>query len=155
MKLNKYVENRVRFTLPGEQNKRNAIIDYGSRNVRINRDLYINGAPVADYVIEQGTDGMWTYRKWNSGIAECWGVYTQTLHTAAAGNAYIMSGNTINFPNGLFTELPIPSVNSQGPAYCHPTVWEIQKTHIKMYFITLWASTANTDVYIRAIGKWK
>ena len=29
-------------------------------------------APVADYVIEQGTSGVWFYRKWNSGLAECW-----------------------------------------------------------------------------------
>lgn len=27
----------------------------------------------ADYVVEQGTSGIWAYRKWNSGIAECWG----------------------------------------------------------------------------------
>ena len=27
----------------------------------------------ADFVIQQGTSGIWTYRKWNSGIAECWG----------------------------------------------------------------------------------
>ena len=26
-----------------------------------------------DYIVEQGTSGIWTYRKWNSGIAECWG----------------------------------------------------------------------------------
>ena len=31
-------------------------------------DLGIN-----DYVVEQGTSGIWTYRKWNSGIAEYWG----------------------------------------------------------------------------------
>lgn len=27
---------------------------------------------IDDYVVEQGTSGIWTYRKWNSGIAECW-----------------------------------------------------------------------------------
>lgn len=27
----------------------------------------------ADYVIHSGTDGIWTYRLWKSGIAECWG----------------------------------------------------------------------------------
>ena len=27
----------------------------------------------ADYIVEQGTSGIWTYRKWSSGIAECWG----------------------------------------------------------------------------------
>ena len=29
-----------------------------------------------DYIVEQGTSGIWTYRKWNSGIAECWGRIT-------------------------------------------------------------------------------
>jgi hypothetical protein len=29
----------------------------------------------ADYVIEQGTTGVWTWRKWNSGIAELWAVF--------------------------------------------------------------------------------
>ena len=31
-----------------------------------------------DYIISQGTSGIWTYRKWNSGIAECWGKWTVT-----------------------------------------------------------------------------
>lgn len=26
----------------------------------------------ADYIIEQGTRDIWNYRKWSSGIAECW-----------------------------------------------------------------------------------
>ena len=30
----------------------------------------------ADYVVESGKSGIWTYRKWNSGIAECWGIYS-------------------------------------------------------------------------------
>lgn len=35
-------------------------------------DLTLNGNAVADYIVEQGVSGIWTYRKWNSGIAECW-----------------------------------------------------------------------------------
>ena len=26
-----------------------------------------------DYIVEEDTSGNWRYRKWNSGIAECWG----------------------------------------------------------------------------------
>lgn len=26
-----------------------------------------------DYIVEQGTSGIWFYRKWNSGLAEFWG----------------------------------------------------------------------------------
>ena len=35
--------------------------------------------PVADYVISEGTSGNWTYRKWASGVAECWAKITQTV----------------------------------------------------------------------------
>ena len=37
-------------------------------------DLSIN-----DYIVEHGTSGIWTYRKWASGVAECWGKITQTV----------------------------------------------------------------------------
>lgn len=33
----------------------------------------VGGKTVADFIVEQGTSGIWTYRKWASGIAECWG----------------------------------------------------------------------------------
>lgn len=34
--------------------------------------MQIGGKTVADFVTEQGTSGNWSYRKWNSGIGECW-----------------------------------------------------------------------------------
>lgn len=36
-----------------------------------------------DYVTEQGTSGIWQYRKWASGRAECWG---QSRKTRSASN---------------------------------------------------------------------
>lgn len=33
----------------------------------------VGGKTVADFIVEHGTSGIWTYRKWASGIAECWG----------------------------------------------------------------------------------
>lgn len=38
-----------------------------------NDDWPVTPVTTADYIVEQGTSGIWTYRKWNSGIAECWG----------------------------------------------------------------------------------
>lgn len=62
----------------------------------------------ADYVVEQGTSDIWTYRKWNSGIAECWGTtaYRSVSTTSAFGNAYYGSLQTITYPSGLFTVAP-------------------------------------------------
>lgn len=33
---------------------------------------YVKSKDIKDYIVEQGTSGDWTYRKWDSGIAECW-----------------------------------------------------------------------------------
>ena len=49
---------------------------------------------LADYVVEQGTSGSWTYRKWASGVAECWleSELTLTGSTPVAnmnGSAYL------------------------------------------------------------------
>ena len=44
---------------------------------------------MADYIVEQGTSGIWTYRKWNSGIAEFWGYYSKTVAISASGHVAI------------------------------------------------------------------
>lgn len=33
---------------------------------------WVTYAGSRDIIVSQGTSGSWTYRKWNSGIAECW-----------------------------------------------------------------------------------
>ena len=40
----------------------------------------------ADYIAEQGTTGVWTWRKWASGIAELWGVFSSD--SLAVNNAW-------------------------------------------------------------------
>ena len=65
-----------------------------------------------DFIVEQGVSGMWTYRKWNSGIAECWGLFTQTVEVTNAWD----SGNVLKFGIGQsenfpFTFSSIPYLN--------------------------------------------
>lgn len=70
-------------------------------------------APVADYVIEQGTSGVWFYRKWNSGLAECW-----THSDITGGGAHwadVLGGHGystfLSFPQNLFTNVMIVIAN--------------------------------------------
>ena len=48
----------------------------------------------ADFVVEQGTSGIWTYRKWNSGVVDCW-----ALDMAAT----ISPGDNLKYPALPFT----------------------------------------------------
>lgn len=38
-----------------------------------------------DYIVAEGTSGVWTYRKWNSGIAECWACVKPTKDEMVGG----------------------------------------------------------------------
>lgn len=63
----------------------------------------------SDYVIEQGTSGIWTYRKWASGLAECWGDKTFTLSntgTVWVSPAYYYALSTVDYPFE-FSSIPI------------------------------------------------
>lgn len=64
-------------------------------------------AAIADYVVEQGKSGTWTYRKWESGVAECWGAYTVSLESMDTGISGV-SGRSgkITLPSGLFSGKP-------------------------------------------------
>ena len=67
----------------------------------------VNSGGSADYLVEEGTEGIWTYRKWASGIAECWGqqTYPSATFTQAYSFYYRQLGTT-NYPSGLFIEPP-------------------------------------------------
>ena len=80
-------------------------------------DVQSNGASVVtdgvadigvDYVIEQVTSGKWTYRKWNSGVVECWyrGTSATTSLTSATGGGYQANFDTLTFPV-TYTAIPM------------------------------------------------
>lgn len=78
----------------------------------------IDDTPVAsDFIVEQGTSGDWTYRKWNSGIAECWArIAVNTAVSTAWGGLYVsgaLSATNLTFPF-TFTAIPMINVNLSG-----------------------------------------
>lgn len=42
-------------------------------------NLSIDGQSVTDFVVAEGTSGIWRWRKWYSGVAECWGTNTYSI----------------------------------------------------------------------------
>ena len=122
----------------------------------------LNGTPVApdDYVVEQGASGIWTYRKWNSGIAECWGY--SDLGDITIGNVYgsvyYAYASSMDYPFA-FSSAPslLVTAHSVGgrvwaSPYPHPSASRTPQ-------ITIFApvSLTNQRVYViyHAMGRWK
>lgn len=68
--------------------------------------IKINSEILEDYIIAQGTSGIWAYRKYHSGIAEIWGKYTVT-----ATNMYGL-GLTVGQPKFPFAFKEVPVIQA-------------------------------------------
>lgn len=104
-----------------------------------------------DTIIEQSTDGNWTYRKWSSGIAECWGThsFSITLNSRQA--------KTVSLPTGLFTAAPTAtvSVGISGTASAQANYTETSSSGLTCYvYSSAGSGTANGWMMVHAFGRW-
>lgn len=116
-----------------------------------------------DYIVEQGTSGIWTYRKWNSGLAECWGVYGFEATVDKAWGVLYESA-TIEPPNYPFNFVNLPLVHYS--PYSSSAAWLVETggssssnsiTPPRFYVSRGAEITTPTlfNVAIRVIGRWK
>lgn len=120
----------------------------------------------ADYIVEQGTSGIWTYRKWNSGIAECWGTRASV---SVNFNTWVTS-----WYYGYFTGISLPFTFAEIPVvmqHCSSSGGDIYATGASVENAGGQATTTNTggtvvfrgqsksgvpvSVRYYVIGKWK
>lgn len=118
------------------------------------------GGCIADYVVEQGTDDIWTYRKWNSGIAECWGEQGFTVTWAGASPAYYSTNKYYpSFPSGLFAAAPCTSVSTPNgnAAYVVPCVFSVGVGYMGISFGRFYGGATDVTATIKmyCIGMWK
>jgi hypothetical protein len=72
------------------------------------------------FVTEYGTSGIWTYRKWSNGVAECWGTSAEvTANVQTAWGGVFAASNVIpnyNYPVA-FTTLPSLQITYRATSY--------------------------------------
>lgn len=112
------------------------------------------GGSGVDYVTEQGTSDIWTYRKWNSGIVECWGVTATASYacTSAYGSLYYAPLSSYNFPNGLFSTRPEVNLTAHNANGCYVGINNITTGGVSFYAYAPRNSTQNISLNIYAIG---
>lgn len=119
-------------------------------------DLGIN-----DYVVEQGTSGIWTYRKWAGGVAECWGEVTvRASITDAIGAMYMKITDYFSWPNALFSAPPrIVQAAPITTAPLFPIIrgGDTTKDKFRMYLLypDRYENTIKWVIGVEAKGRWK
>lgn len=119
----------------------------------------------ADYIVEKGTSSGWQYRKWNSGVAECWqdlSVSGKACSTAV-GSWYRTAPLSVGAYPFTFTAAPNLQMQFETFAGTGGLVWSTgtagstPKTRPANIYIIRMASAASITgtVHYYAIGKWK
>lgn len=112
----------------------------------------------ADFVVEQGsdTDG-WSWRKWNSGIAECWAIRESTINRKQTVNGFYFAHGRVTFPFA-FIVAPVVTYSVQatsGYDFCG-------RASVYPKFFTWYSGSTSSmqeissiTIHTYAIGRWK
>lgn len=116
-----------------------------------------------DFIVDQGTQGTWTYRKWNSGILEQWGRFATNVGSWKSwGNVY-ESEHYIASQTYAIAFADVPTVNATLNTSNFGGWLEVQgvstKTATPEFFVIRPINNVDTgawwSVNIYAVGKWK
>ena len=113
-----------------------------------------------DYIVEQGIDGRWAFRKWNSGIAEAWCTVGSQSYaiTNPYGYAYYAYG-TMQLPSGLFKGGVHATSDrcggNSGNGLVQTSIHTVNNSVIGYYVINSSSETLDVDVALNVKGWWK
>lgn len=116
-------------------------------------DLMLKGEALSDFVTETGESGGWTYRKWHSGMAECW-TFTQIQInvTTAAGSLYYSDLIPIQLP---FAMTDVTFTGSVGQLETLVNPGQPDAEHINFRVMRCTQHSYNTDIALLVKGRWK
>lgn len=117
--------------------------------------------PAADIEYVTGTSGIWTYRKWSDGTAECWGRTAAKSYavTSAYVNGWYANLDRVTFPTGLFVNAPIVNATrgetGGATALLFPSLHTIDSTGFGGYIGSISSGTYTLTLSVMATGRWK
>lgn len=115
----------------------------------------------ADYIVEQGISGGWRYRKWASGLAECWGeVAVNTAITDALGAMYMVITDYFSWPDALFSSAPknaLAAPVTNAPLFPIIRGGDTTKDRFRMYLLypDRYENSIEWTIDVAAKGRWK
>ena len=133
------------------------VLDYDGLDHVVDKiyDL-INSGGSADYIVEQGKDGGWYYRKWASGVLEAWINSSQSVAMTTNINGQYYGNTTIDISQFGFVEIPTVTVTGRASgAYFGTKIDSMSAT--SMILSSRASNTATTTVIfsISIRGLWK
>lgn len=123
------------------------------------RSINTGGEDMADYVVEQGTNGNWKYRKWNSGVCECWGTHSIAVSSTGGSGTFYYAKCYAGVPSGMFNAVNHINYScsiTEGFEYCGKANINDTFTTITLYPLSNNSLSGKTGTFrIQVIGTWE
>ena len=122
--------------------------------------LMLDAGNTKDYIVETGSTGIWDWRKWNSGAAECWGNLSITPTTGNATNSYTVTlpfafiNDTNTFKVQITPAKTALYIGSYGDCNASNNLTHTTTTFVMSYKYNN-ATPYNVSFNLSVIGKWK
>lgn len=149
------------YALTVNDGNSNALTVDWDGNVEAAGDIYPQNTLMADFVVERGTSGNWTYTKWNSGKCEQWYVGNPGSYTVGTTRGQLRSGGYLNYTYPVaFTAAPSVTVNATLTTDTY-VVWAQASNHsntgisVRIVASANIAANSSYSIHIHAVGTWK
>ena len=141
------------------------VFDWSKTDFKFNVPVYLNKSSIpleslVDYVVEQGTSGIWTYRKWYSGRVDLSGLLeiTERACTTTLGSMFrtgVIAGN--NYPFTVYDAVVTAIYDAAGyGALVWPTTEGNTTKPFSFYLIRPTSSDGiKGQVHFNVVGRWK
>lgn len=107
-------------------------------------------------VVEQGTSGIWTYRKWSDGVYEVWGATTNSCAmTNAYGSTYYGSVSISIAGLGFVAFKDVQITGRASGAYFATKIDNLTTSTLALSCRASNSNTASVTHYVRITGTWK
>lgn len=124
-----------------------------------NSKIFFNGGQMLDFVIDYGTSGVWSWRKWNSGRMEVYGTASQSPTALNNGTNSITVTMPISFANTAYTVTITPAkcglfVSAFGDCNSSNDISHTTSSFVMSYkYNHSVAYTTNFNIMV--VGRWK
>lgn len=119
--------------------------------------LQIGNDTVADFVVVQGTSGSWMYRKWMSGLYECWGIFSAGYLNANVLDLWLAL--PITFTKNIYVGASLMNIQNYSTWLNENVKAMFSDEKTVRVCVNLpggdYTSTSKSSVSVYVVGRWK
>lgn len=118
--------------------------------------VYIGEQALTDYIVEHGSENGLTWRKWSSGVAECWGTIHYENHPeyGVLGDGSYAQTDEVSLPFA-FANAPCATFTAScGSGFAYPA--RVQTTvDTVTWFLAANQEGVDVNIHLQVVGRWK